>query len=111
METITWADFEKIDIRIGTIIEARDFPRAKKPAYQLVIDFGELGKKNSSAQITVHYSVDDLIGRQVVAVVNFSPRQIANFISECLVLGIYDENKDVVLLAPERHLSNGLKIG
>ena len=111
METITWADFEKIDIRIGTIIEARDFPRAKKPAYQLVIDFGELGKKNSSAQITVHYSVDDLIGRQVIAVVNFSPRQIANFISECLVLGIYDEHKEVVLLAPERNLSNGLKIG
>jgi tRNA-binding protein len=111
METITWADFEKIDIRIGTIIEARDFPKAKKPAYQLVIDFGELGKKNSSAQITVHYSIDDLIGRQVIAVVNFSPRQIANFISECLVLGIYDENKEVVLLAPERNLSNGLKIG
>ena len=111
MDTITWADFEKIDIRIGTIIEARDFPKAKKPAYQLVIDFGELGKKNSSAQITVHYSIDDLIGRQVIAVVNFSPRQIANFISECLVLGIYDENNDVVLLAPERKLSNGLKIG
>ena len=111
MDTITWADFEKIDIRIGTIIEARDFPKAKKPAYQLVIDFGELGKKNSSAQITVHYSIDDLIGRQVIAVVNFSPRQIANFISECLVLGIYNENKDVVLLAPERKLSNGLKIG
>ena len=111
METITWADFEKIDIRIGTIIEARDFTKAKKPAYQLVIDFGELGKKNSSAQITVHYSIEDLIGRQVIAVVNFSPRQIANFISECLVLGIYDENKEVVLLAPERNLSNGLKIG
>ena len=111
METITWADFEKIDIRVGTIIEAREFPKAKKPAYQLVIDFGELGKKNSSAQITAHYSIDDLIGRQVIAVVNFSPRQIANFVSECLVLGIYDENQEVVLLAPERNLSNGLKIG
>lgn len=111
MDTITWADFEKIDIRIGTIIEARDFPKAKKPAYQLVVDFGELGKKNSSAQITAHYSIADLVGRQVIAVVNFSPRQIANFISECLVLGIYDENNDVVLLAPERNLSNGLKIG
>jgi tRNA-binding protein len=111
METITWTDFEKIDIRVGTIVEARDFPKAKKPAYQLVVDFGELGKKNSSAQITVHYSIENLIGRQVVAVVNFTPRQIANFISECLVLGIYDENNDVVLLAPERNLSNGLKIG
>ena len=111
METITWADFEKIDIRIGTIMEARDFHKAKKPAYQLVIDFGELGNKNSSAQITVHYSINDLIGRQVIAVVNFSPRQIANFISECLVLGIYDENNEVVLLAPERNLPNGLKIG
>ena len=111
MDTISWEDFEKIDIRVGTIIEARDFPRAKKPAYQLVIDFGEMGIKNSSAQITVHYSITDLIGRKVVAVVNFSPRQIANFISECLVLGIYDENNNVVLLAPERNLSNGLKIG
>ena len=111
METITWTDFEKIDIRIGTIREARDFPRAKKPAYQLVIDFGVLGKKNSSAQITKHYSLAELVGRQVVAVVNFSPRQIANFVSECLVLGVYDENNDVVLLSPERNLSNGLKIG
>ena len=111
METITWADFEKIDIRIGTILEARDFPRAKKPAYQLVIDFGVLGKKNSSAQITKHYSLAELVGRQVVAVVNFSPRQIANFVSECLVLGVYDENNDVVLLAPQRNLSNGLKVG
>ena len=111
METITWTDFEKIDIRIGTIREARDFPRAKKPAYQLVIDFGVLGKKNSSAQITKHYSLAELVGRQVVAVVNFSPRQIANFVSECLVLGVYDENNDVVLLAPERNLSNGLKVG
>ena|SRR5688572_24528277 len=111
METITWQDFEKIDIRTGTILEVRDFPKAKKPAYQLVIDFGELGKKNSSAQITVHYSIDDLIGRQVIAVVNFGPRQIANFVSECLVLGVYDKNNDVVLLSPERNLSNGLKIG
>ena len=111
MQTISWTDFEKVDIRVGTILEAREFPKARKPAYQLVIDFGELGIKNSSAQITVHYSVSDLVGRQVVAVVNFGPRQIANFISECLVLGVYDENQDVVLLAPERKLSNGLKIG
>jgi tRNA-binding protein len=111
METITWEDFEKIDIRSGTILEARTFPKAKKPAYQLVIDFGPLGIKQSSAQITVHYSVEQLKGMQVVAVVNFPPRQIANFISECLVLGIYDDNNDVVLLAPERKISNGKKIG
>ena len=112
METITWADFEKIDIRVGTIIEAKEFPRAKKPAYQLTIDFGaELGLKKSSAQITKFYSAQDLAGQQVVAVVNFPPKNIAGFISECLVLGVYDENKDVVLLSPKGPVSNGLKIG
>lgn len=110
-ETISWNDFEKIDIRVGTIIEARDFPKAKKPAYQLKIDFGELGLKNSSAQITHYYAAEELMGRQVVAVVNFPPKQIANFISECLVLGIYDADKNVVLLQPERNLPNGMKIG
>lgn len=110
-ETISWNDFEKIDIRVGTIIEARDFPKAKKPAYQLKIDFGELGLKNSSAQITHYYAAEELMGRQVVAVVNFPPKQIANFISECLVLGIYDSDKNVVLLQPERNLPNGMKIG
>jgi tRNA-binding protein len=108
---ISWNDFEKIDIRIGTIIEANDFPKAKKPAYQLVIDFGELGLKKSSAQITKFYTTENLIGQQVIAVINFPPRQIANFISECLVLGIYNENKDVVLLQPQQKVSNGLKIG
>ena len=112
METITWADFEKIDIRVGTITEAKDFPKAKKPAYQLTIDFGaELGIKKSSAQITKFYSPENLIGQQVIAVVNFPPKNIAGFISECLVLGIYDENKDVVLLSPKAPVSNGLKIG
>lgn len=109
--TISWADFEKVDIRVGTIIEAKDFPKAKKPAYQLTIDFGELGIKNSSAQITDHYPLDSLKGQQVVAVVNFPPKQIANFISECLVLGIYDEEKKVILLQPKQSVSNGLKIG
>jgi len=109
--TICWADFEKVDIRVGTIIEAKDFPKAKKPAYQLTIDFGELGIKNSSAQITDHYPLDSLKGQQVVAVVNFPPKQIANFISECLVLGIYDEEKKVILLQPKQSVSNGLKIG
>ena len=109
---ISWPDFEKIDIRTGTIIRAENFPGAKKPAYKLSIDFGEeLGIKQSSAQITKHYTPDDLIGRQIIAVINFPPKQIATFISECLVLGVYDENKEVVLLQPNQKLSNGLKIG
>lgn len=112
MPTITWADFEKIDIRIGTIIEAKEFPRAKKPAYRLTIDFGaSLGIKASSAQITKHYSAESLKGQQVVAVVNFPPKNIAGFVSECLVLGVYDENNDVILLAPKSPVSNGGKIG
>lgn len=109
--TISWEDFEKIDIRIGTIIEVKDFPKAKKPAYQLLIDFGMLGQKKSSAQITAKYKIEELLNRQVIAVVNFPPKQIADYISECLVLGIYDENKNVILLQPERQVSNGMKIG
>jgi tRNA-binding protein len=108
---ISWEDFEKIDIRTGTILEATVFAKARKPAYQLSVDFGELGIKKSSAQITVHYTPEALVGRQVIAVVNFPPKQIANFISECLVLGIYDENNDVVLLSPGKPVPNGLKIG
>lgn len=111
METITWADFDKIDIRVGTILSATNFPNAKKPAYQLTIDFGELGIKKSSAQITDLYEAEKLVGQQVIAVVNFPPKQIANFFSECLVLGIYDENKNVVLLQPQQPVSNGQKIG
>jgi tRNA-binding protein len=110
--TINWDDFEKIDIRLGTIIEVADFPKARKPAYKLKIDFGpELGCMQSSAQITVHYSKEDLLQRQVVAVVNFPPKQIADFISECLVLGIYDTNNDVILLKPDKPTANGQKIG
>ena len=108
---ISWADFEKIDIRTGTIVAATAFEKAKKPAYKLKIDFGKEGIKNSSAQITVLYSVNELIGKQVVAVINFPPKQIANFISECLVLGIYNENNDVVLLMPDKQTKNGEKIG
>lgn len=109
---INWNDFEKIDIRVGTVIEVTDFPKARKPAYKLIIDFGtETGIKRSSAQITVHYKKEELLNRQVIAVVNFPPKQIADFISECLVLGVYDENKDVVLLKPERMVQNGMKIG
>ena len=112
MENITWNDFEKIDIRIGTIIKVNEFPKAKKPAYQLAIDFGpEIGIKQSSAQITNYYNPDDLVNRQVIAIINFLPKQIANFISECLVLGVYDEKKNVVLLQPDQRVSNGMKIG
>ena len=108
---ITWNDFEKIDIRTGTILEARAFPEAIKPAYQLIIDFGELGIKKSSAQITAHYSPATLIGKQIIAVVNFPPKKIAHFFSECLVLGVYDENNQVILLQPDKSTSNGFKIG
>lgn len=108
---INWEDFEKIDIRSGTITAAEAFPQARKPAYRLTIDFGPLGIKRSSAQITDHYRLEDLPGRQVVAVVNFPPRQIANFFSECLVLGVYDENKQVILLQPDKPVQNGQQIG
>jgi tRNA-binding protein len=107
---ISYSDFEKIDIRTGTIIDARPFPGAHKPALQLLIDFGPLGKKKSSAQITRHYSPDALTGKQVVAVVNFPPRQIANFMSECLVLGAVEDDGAVVLLEPGKKTENGLKI-
>jgi tRNA-binding protein len=109
--TISWDDFSRIDIRVGTITEVSDFPKAKKPSYQLKIDFGELGIKQSSAQITAFYNKEDLINKQVVAVVNFPPKQIANFFSECLVLGVYTDKNDVVLLQPERMVKNGAKIG
>ena len=109
---ITWNDFEKVDLRTGTIIEVNDFLKARKPAYKLVIDFGkELGLKRSSAQITAHYKKEDLLNRQIIAVVNFPPKQIADYTSECLVLGVYDENKDVILLQPGMPVTNGMKIG
>lgn len=108
---ISWSDFEKIDIRAGTVVKALPFPKAKNPAYQLTIDFGELGIKRSSAQITNLYTPEELVGRQVIAVVNFPPKQIANFYSECLVLGVYTLNKEVVLLQPQQKVINGSKIG
>lgn len=108
---ISWTDFEKINILSGTIVEALDFPQAQKPAYRLKIDFGEAGVKQSSAQITAHYTKEELVGMQIVAVVNFPPKQIANFVSECLVLGVYDENNEVVLLKPERVVKNGMRVG
>ena len=109
--TIEWPDFEKIDIRVGTILEVNDFPKAKRPAWQLTIDFGPLGIKRSSAQITALYVREALVGRQVLAVVNFPPRQIANFFSECLVLGVYTDKKEVVLIGPDRKVENGWKLG
>jgi tRNA-binding protein len=111
MNQITWNDFEKIDIRAGTIIRVEDFPNARKPAYRLLIDFGELGQKKSSAQVTGLYQKDELPGKQVIAVVNFPPKQIANFFSECLVLGVYTEKNEVVLLEPGKEVKNGQRIG
>lgn len=108
---LTWDDFEKVDIRVGTVLKITEFPQAKKPAFQLSIDFGPLGIKQSSAQITHHYQPDALIGRQIIAVVNFPPKQIANFFSECLVLGVYDENNQVILIRPDKAVINGQKIG
>jgi len=106
MSTIQWEDFEKVDM-----LEVREFPNARRPAYQLTIDFGALGLKRSSAQVTDLYDLQQLLGRQVIAVVNFPPKQIANFFSECLVLGVYTDKKEVVLLEPERTVANGWKIG
>lgn len=105
-------EFEKTEMRVGTIIEVNDFPAARKPAYQLTIDFGEaIGVKKSSAQITKRYSKESLVGRQVVAVVNFPKKQIANFMSECLVLGAVGQEGDVVLLSPDTRVANGLRVG
>ncbi|WP_435314838.1 tRNA-binding protein [Cellulophaga fucicola] len=110
-EQITWSDFYKIDMRVGTIITVEDFPEARNPAYQLKIDFGpEIGVLKTSAQITLRYSKDQLLDRQIIAVVNFPKKQIANFMSECLVMGAV-EGKDVILLNPEAKVQNGLKVG
>jgi len=108
---ITWDDFEKVDMRAGTIISAEDFPKARKPSYILTIDFGEAGMRKSSAQITHFYSKEELIGLQVIAVINFPEKQIANFFSQCLVLGVYTPEKEVVLLSPLQKIHNGAKVG
>ncbi len=107
---VTIEDFMKLDIRVGTIIEAKVFEKAKKPAYQLKIDFGEFGVKKSSAQITDLYKPDDLIGKQILAVINFPPRQVADFMSEVLVLGTYSKD-GVALISPDRKVNNGDKLG
>ena len=110
MQIINYADFEKIDIRTGRIMRAEDFPNARKPAYKLWIDFGELGVKKSSAQITDCYNKEELVGRLVTAVVNFPPKQVADFISEVLVLGVVLNDKEVILLQPERDVPVGKRI-
>jgi tRNA-binding protein len=111
MPPITWDDFAKVDIRVGRIVDVEDFPKARKPAYQLRIDFGELGIKRSSAQITKHYAKADLVGKLVLAVVNFPPRQIANYLSDVLTLGVVLGDGDIVLVRPERDVPLGSRIG
>ena len=109
---LSWQEFEKTEMRIGTILEVHDFPEARKPAFQLTIDFGAvIGIRKTSAQITKRYSKDDLLDRQIVAVVNFPKKQIGKFMSECLVLGAVGDEGDVILLAPDFKIENGLRIG
>lgn len=110
METINWNDFEKVELRVGTILQVLDFPEARKPAYKLQVDFGEFGIKWSSAQITKHYTKEELPGRQVMGVINFPKKQIANFMSEFLVTGFADENGDIVLAAIDKPVPNGSKL-
>lgn len=107
---INWEDFDKVDIRVGTVTKVKEFPNAKKAAWQLEIDFGSLGIKKSSAQITNNYDKKELLGRQVLAVVNFPPKQIANFFSECLVLGAPDSSGSIVLLKPDGKPENGVQV-
>ena len=109
--SLAWSEFEKVDMRVGVVVEAAEFPEARRPAYQLTIDFGPLGVKRSSAQITHHYRPADLVGRHVVAVVNFPPKQIGPFVSEVLVLGAYNEKGEVILLHPDKPVTPGSKIG
>lgn len=111
MEEISWEDFENIDIRVGTISQVEDFPEARNPSYKLYIDFGELGELKSSAQITTLYKKEELIGKQIIAVVNFPKKQIGPLMSECLVMGVLGRENDVILLHPEQKVQNGWRIG
>lgn len=112
MESINWSDFEKIELRAGTIMEVQEFPEARKPAFTLTIDFGkEIGLKQSSARITDRYSLEDLLGKQVICVTNFPPKQIGPFLSECLVTGLYDADGSVILAVPDKEVINGALLG
>lgn len=108
--TISWSDFEKVEIRVGTVVSAQPFPEARKPAYKLEIDLGELGIKRSSAQITKHYTLESLIGKQVICVCNFPEKQIGPFLSQVLVCGFADQNEDIVLALPEMAVPNGRRL-
>ncbi|MBB6129837.1 tRNA-binding protein [Mucilaginibacter lappiensis] len=110
MDMITWHDFEQVELRIGTILEATEFPEARKPAFKVRVDFGEFGIKWSSAQITKHYTLDELPGRQIIGVINFPKKQIGKFMSEFLVTGFADENGDIVLAAVDKPVPNGSKL-
>lgn len=109
-EVLTWDEFSKVDMRVGTVLSVEEFKEVKIPAYKMIIDFGELGKRKTSAQLTNLYKPEDIIGKQVIAVINFPPKQIANFMSECLVLGAVGDTKEVTLIQPERNTKNGTKI-
>lgn len=112
VDTISWQDFEKVELRVGTVVAAEPFPEARKPAYKLSVDFGpEIGLKRSSVQITAHYELEELMGRQVVGVVNFPPKRIGPFSSECLITGFYREDGSVVLAVPDKAVPNGAKLG
>lgn len=112
MSEISWSDFEKVELRAGTVVDVQPFPEARKPAYKLTIDFGpEIGQRRSSAQITTHYEAQELMGRQVMAVVNFPKKQIGQFMSECLVTGCYREDGSVILVSPTHSVPNGARLG
>lgn len=111
MGSISWEDFEKVELRAGTIVSVEDFPEAKVPAYKITADFGELGVKRSSARITVHYAKEELIGRRIIGVVNFPPKKIGPFMSEFLVTGFYREDGSVILAVPDKEVPNGARLG
>ena len=111
MTALGWDEFEKVDMRVGVVVRAEPFPEAMRPAYKLWIDLGPLGERQSSAQITEHYTVEELLGRQVVCVVNFPPKRIGPFVSEVLVLGAYTNGREVILLRPDREVESGSRIG
>lgn len=111
MSQISWQDFERVDIRVGVIVRAEPFPEARQPAYKLWVELGPLGQKRSSARITAHYRPEELVGRQVVCVVNFPPKQIGPFVSEVLILGAYVNGREVILLRPDRDVELGSRIG